>query len=68
MSNILDDSGHVNDMTLRVWLAGMAMQGILSCEQTHPKTSQCSNEEIAVCCFELADAMIEQSKITPSNG
>jgi len=40
--------------------AGTALQGVLTCEQTHPKTSQSSSEELATCAVEIADAMLAE--------
>ena len=45
-------------MSLRDWFAGMALQGILTCEQVHVTTNQSSNEELSSCAYELADAML----------
>ena len=48
-------------MTLRDWFAGKALMGLLTCEQTHPKSVlQSSNEELAQCSYELADAMLQE--------
>lgn len=49
-------------MSTRMWLAGMAMQGILACEQVHPNIKQTSNEDLAECACEIADAMIAASR------
>lgn len=49
-------------MSLHAFYKGLAMLGILVSEQCHPKTQQCSNEEIADAAEELADAMLADKK------
>ena len=46
----------------RLELAGMAMQGILACEQAHPNISQTNNEDLAECAVEIADATIKAER------
>ena len=55
----------LNDMILRankLELAGIAMQGILACEQAHPKAKTSSDEELADCAFDIADAIIASER------
>ena len=66
------EQGHIPDGTwnqtydrgcsVRMWLAGIAMQGILACEQAHPNISQTNNEDLAECAVEIADATIKAER------
>ena len=47
--------GYARDMTLRDYFAGQALRGFIV-----DKFSQPSNEEVAACCYALADATLKE--------
>jgi hypothetical protein len=54
------DPSHYHGMSIRDWLAGMAMQGILMCQYKQAYTAQHCAEEA----YAQADAMLaERSKV-----